>query len=311
MLYTLHLTTPQRCHLTIETQTSTGDRWTYGYDLDGRMVTAVEKTSGGTSLESVTCAYDALDNRIGMAENGTQTWTLDDSRDPIMDFRSSGSLTTWYLWGPTGSLPSFPGNFMRTTLRVFIMSVLVLGLVLGSVIRSARVRSNAVATLRRAGAAVFYDWEPEDANRNRTGAPAAPSWLVNLIGVDFFGGVRTVQIDHGTQEAVMPSVGRLTSLQKLDLFSSPVTDPDLRCLRSLDRLRELSLSDTEIGDAGLAHLSKLSNLERLNLMRTRITGAGLLHLKGLASIRDLALDSTSIGDAGLAHLKDLKTLDFE
>ena len=44
----------------------------------GRMVTAVEKTSGGTTLESVTYTYDALDNRIGMDENGTQTWTLYD-----------------------------------------------------------------------------------------------------------------------------------------------------------------------------------------------------------------------------------------
>jgi RHS repeat-associated protein len=72
------------------------------YDFRGRMVTAVEKTSGGTTLESVTYTYDALDNRIGMDENGTQTWTLYDSGNPIMDFNSSGSLTMRYLWGPTG-----------------------------------------------------------------------------------------------------------------------------------------------------------------------------------------------------------------
>ena len=46
--------------------------------------------------------YDALDNRIGMDENGTQTWTLYDSGNPIMDFNSSGSLITRYLWGPMG-----------------------------------------------------------------------------------------------------------------------------------------------------------------------------------------------------------------
>jgi RHS repeat-associated protein len=48
------------------------------------------------------CPFRSLDNRIGMDENGTQTWTLYDSGDPIMDFNSSGSLTTRYLWGPTG-----------------------------------------------------------------------------------------------------------------------------------------------------------------------------------------------------------------
>ena len=88
--------------MTSETQTSTGDVWTYGYDFRGRMVTAVEKTSGGTTLESVTYTYDALDNRIGMDENGTQTWTLYDGGNPIMDFNGSGSLTMRYLWGPTG-----------------------------------------------------------------------------------------------------------------------------------------------------------------------------------------------------------------
>jgi hypothetical protein len=37
-----------------------------------------------------------------MDENGTQTWTLYDSGNPIMDFNSSGSLTMRYVWGPTG-----------------------------------------------------------------------------------------------------------------------------------------------------------------------------------------------------------------
>ena len=66
------------------------------------MVTAVEKASGGTTLQSVTFTYDALDNRIGMDENSTQTWTLYDGGNPITDFNSSGSLATRYLWGPTG-----------------------------------------------------------------------------------------------------------------------------------------------------------------------------------------------------------------
>ena len=45
-----------------------------------------------------------LDNRIGMDENGTQTWTLYDGSDPVMDFNSSGSLEMRYLNGPTGDL---------------------------------------------------------------------------------------------------------------------------------------------------------------------------------------------------------------
>ena len=55
------------------------------------MPTAVEKTSGGTRLESVTYTYDALDNRIGMDENGTQTWTLR-KRTRIAILASTGAL---------------------------------------------------------------------------------------------------------------------------------------------------------------------------------------------------------------------------
>ena len=68
------------------------------------MTGAVEKTIRGTILAQVTYTYDALDNRIGMDENGTQTWTLYDGSDPIMDFNSSGSLEMRYLNGPTGDL---------------------------------------------------------------------------------------------------------------------------------------------------------------------------------------------------------------
>ncbi len=87
-----------------ETNTSTGDVWTYSYNFRNLMTGAVEKTSGGTVLAQVTYTYDALDNRIGMDENGTQTWTLYDGSTPIMDFNSSGSLEMRYLNGPAGDI---------------------------------------------------------------------------------------------------------------------------------------------------------------------------------------------------------------
>ena len=57
-----------------------------------------------TVLAQVTYTYDALDNRIGLDENGTQTWTLYDGSAPIMDFNASGSLTMRYLNGPAGDV---------------------------------------------------------------------------------------------------------------------------------------------------------------------------------------------------------------
>ncbi len=86
------------------TQTSSGNVWTYTYDFRNRMTGAVEKNSSGTTLEQATYTYDALDNRIGTNENGTQAWTLYDGSDPIMDFTGSGSLATRYLNGRAGQL---------------------------------------------------------------------------------------------------------------------------------------------------------------------------------------------------------------
>jgi RHS repeat-associated protein len=68
------------------------------------MTGAVEKNSEDTVLAQVTYTNDALGDRIGIDENGTQTWTLYDGSDPIMDFNSSGSLEMRYLNGPTGQL---------------------------------------------------------------------------------------------------------------------------------------------------------------------------------------------------------------
>ena len=86
------------------TQTSTGDVWTYTYDFRNLMTSAVEKNSSGTILAQANFTYDALGNRIGINENGVQTWTLYDGSDPVMDFTSSGSLATRYLNGPAGDL---------------------------------------------------------------------------------------------------------------------------------------------------------------------------------------------------------------
>ena len=60
------------------TQTSTGDVLTYSYNFARQMTGAVEKNSSGTVLAQATYTYDALDNRTGTDENGTQTWTLYD-----------------------------------------------------------------------------------------------------------------------------------------------------------------------------------------------------------------------------------------
>jgi len=50
------------------TQTSTGDVWTYSYDFRNRLIGAVEKTSGGSTLEQVTYTYRSFAATKGFVE---------------------------------------------------------------------------------------------------------------------------------------------------------------------------------------------------------------------------------------------------
>ena len=55
-------------------------------------------TQGGTVI--ATYVYDALDRRIGVDDNGTQTWTVYDGTNPYADFNGSGTLQVRYQYGP-------------------------------------------------------------------------------------------------------------------------------------------------------------------------------------------------------------------
>jgi RHS repeat-associated protein len=81
------------------TNTSTDVTTTYTYDYRNRLT---EVTTGGTVVEKYT--YNALNQRIGVKDSGTQTWTIFDGTspdaNPYADFNGSGSLTEHYLFGP-------------------------------------------------------------------------------------------------------------------------------------------------------------------------------------------------------------------
>ena len=84
------------------------------------------------------------------------------------------------------------------------------------------------------------------------------------------------------------------------------TDADLRYLKNIKRLRQLSLYGTQVTDAGLVHLKDLRPLEALDLTNTQVTDAGLVHVKEVKSLRRLDLVNTRVTDAGLVHLAALR-----
>ena len=60
----------------------------------------------------------------------------------------------------------------------------------------------------------------------------------------------------------------------------------------------VSLTNTQITDAGLEHLKKLTSLDTLLIDHTEVTDAGLEHLKGSTNLRMLSLVDTKVTDAG-------------
>ena len=94
----------------------------------------------------------------------------------------------------------------------------------------------------------------------------------------------------------------------MSLAYTSVSDDGLNYLRSLLRLRILTLSHTQVSGTGLKHFH---HLDSLFLDHTRVSDAGLAHCKekGMKELGLLSLDFTHVSDAGLAHLEGLKELD--
>ncbi|MCC7376529.1 MAG: hypothetical protein IT581_17855 [Verrucomicrobiales bacterium] len=94
------------------------------------------------------------------------------------------------------------------------------------------------------------------------------------------------------------------------LNSCRIVDTDLRGLRGLQEITDLSFERTPIGDAGLKHVAELHRLEWLNLFLTQVSDDGLAHLKKLRRLERLPIGGTRVTDAGLKTLSDLPSLKY-
>jgi Leucine Rich repeat len=200
-------------------------------------------------------------------------------------------------------------RYMNVSLRSLLLLVLAIGAWLGWLVYIARVQRDAVAAIERSGGWSGYDWGWKHGDKIRNGKPWAPKWLVDLIGVDFFGSVVIVVLPDSGSDAVLARIGHLSRLEKMNLSFSPVTDAGVAHLKGLTHLEELSLRGTRVTDTGVAHLAGLGGLRRLHLGHTEVTDRGLAYLEGLTELRQLHLDGTRVTDTGLAHLKGMRRLE--
>jgi Leucine-rich repeat (LRR) protein len=198
-------------------------------------------------------------------------------------------------------------RYLRFSVRGLIVGVLLFGVWLGSIVRSARIQRDAVAAIRQAGGGVKYHWEWKSWEDTGSGNPRAPRWLVDRIGVDYFGHAVVAWLPEEAG-AVLPVVGKLSQLEGLDLAGLRLTDEGLAHVKRLTKLTFLSVHGTQVTDVGLADLKALSKLSALDLGDTRVTDLGIDYLKGLNELSVLNLGSTKVSDAGLVHLTGLSKL---
>jgi internalin A len=204
---------------------------------------------------------------------------------------------------PAGPVSRTWRRFVRLSVRGLIVVVLVIGVGLGWIVRRAHIQRDAVAAIRRAGGLVEYDWQWRNGKSIPGGKPPAPSWLVHLIGGDYFGHVTAVWISNMKEtDATLADVGHLTRLEELYINSQAISDAGLEHLTGLTNLSVLWLYRTQVTDAGLAQLKWLTHLSHLRLHGTRVTDAGLVHLKRQTNLKRLILSGTGVTDAGAKEL---------
>jgi internalin A len=199
---------------------------------------------------------------------------------------------------------------VQFTVRRMIALISIIGCGLGWVVHRAHVQRDAVAAIRRAGGYVRYDWMFPGDRYNPNATVPAPKWLVDLIGIDYFGNVVWVifRIGKGGSDAELAQAATFDRLGVLVVHSSRITDAGLEHLRSLTGLGDLCLRNSKISDNGLVNLEGMLKLEGLDLNNTNISDDGLVHIKKLKAILTLDLGNTAVSDIGIEHLKQLTKL---
>ena len=111
----------------------------------------------------------------------------------------------------------------------------------------------------------------------------------------------------------LAALSGLTDLRELTLDNNLITDAGLAFLPKLPKLAHLSLSGCGISDAGLEHLAKLTTLTHLGLSNNPIDGSGLRQIAGLQSLTTLEIGSPALADEHIptvASFGGLTTLDL-
>jgi hypothetical protein len=160
-------------------------------------------------------------------------------------------------------------------------------------------------TLVGLGAYVVYYQDPR-AGRRRARAAARSAALETRQSDDPHG---LDLADTETDDARLRSeLERRQNVESLSLSGTEVTDAGLLAVARLTRLRVLELAGTDVTDAGAARLESLSRLEVLDVSSTLVSDFALYSLRKLPKLREVVAEETAVTALGIAVLGGFMSL---
>ncbi|HEY3354144.1 MAG TPA: RHS repeat-associated core domain-containing protein [Polyangia bacterium] len=92
----------------LQTKTVGSEDWTYSYDLDGALLSAVQRTNG---LETLRIEYvvDGQGRRVGRKVGGSlqKVFVYRDGLRPVAELNGTGALASLFVYGSGGNVPAY------------------------------------------------------------------------------------------------------------------------------------------------------------------------------------------------------------
>jgi hypothetical protein len=161
---------------------------------------------------------------------------------------------------------SRPQRFTLSVRGMMILVLLFVG-VMAWKVRRASIQRRAVATIKRAGGIVKYDYEIDaDGDEKDDPDPWAPDWLSRAVGDEWFQEV--IQVD----------------LRDIQPRQTTLADDTLAAVAALDRVEKVEIDLPSSNAASLARLIGLTRLKSLTLGLDGTTDVWLVSLEKIRSL---------------------------
>jgi len=200
--------------------------------------------------------------------------------------------------------PELKRPWFQFRLRTLMLFFLLCSLLLGSwhaLLEPFRRRARLIATIEQRWGSVSIEF-------------TGPAWVSRLFGEQYVGNVVEIGVFRSsspvelTEDEIIEILEETPQLRELSLCETQITDAGLARLPELPKLEYLSLMDTKFSGAGLARLKAYPSLNNLDLRYSQVAEKNLLHLESLEGLQTLSLNGPQVGDKGLSHLKPLRKL---